>query len=328
MAEKYDLIMTAADMSKDRAKWLELRRTGIGGSDAAVVMNMSSFMAPIELWQSKTQDGYEKEVTKDAEERMHFGNVLEEVVANEFTLRTGKELRKQGMIRSKENQFMIADVDRIVVGENAIVECKTGSGWSSELWEDNQVPVGYYLQSQHYMACGGYDKCYFAVLLGGSEFLIREVARNEEDIKALIEAEKNFWEQYVVTKTPPPADASDAYSHYLSQHTQHLNEESIVMDPMMELKVKDILAIEEQIRMLEEQVALKKNQLRADMINYTSATSERYRVSYKTIERYDIDKKQFMKEYPELYEKLKKRLIYRSLRVSGHNSRPGKKYKD
>lgn len=328
MAEKYELIMTAAEMEKDRAKWKELRRSGIGGSDAAVVMNMSSFMAPIELWRSKVEKDYEKDTTDAEKERMHFGTVLEEVVANEFALRTGKELRKQGMIRSKENPFMIADVDRVVVGENAILECKTGSGWSEELWEDDKVPVGYYLQSQHYMACTGCDKCYFAVLLGGSAFLIREVSRNEDDIKALVEAEKDFWEKYVATNTPPPADASEAYSEYLSQHTKHLNEESVVMDSMMELKVKDILALEEQIRTLKEQVDLKKNQLRVDMINYTSATSELYRVSYKTIERDDIDRQRLKTEYPNVYEAITKHLAYRTLKVTSHLSRPKRKYRD
>ena len=37
-----------------REQWLEYRRTGLGGSDAAVVMGLTPYRSKIELWADKT----------------------------------------------------------------------------------------------------------------------------------------------------------------------------------------------------------------------------------------------------------------------------------
>ena len=36
------------------AEWLDYRKTGIGGSDAAVVCGISKYKSPVELWMEKT----------------------------------------------------------------------------------------------------------------------------------------------------------------------------------------------------------------------------------------------------------------------------------
>ena len=59
------------------------------------------------------------------------------------------------MYRSKEHPFMIADVDRLVVGEDAGLECKTASAYNADKWADGNIPLHYVMQCYHYMAVTG-----------------------------------------------------------------------------------------------------------------------------------------------------------------------------
>ena len=84
------------------------------------------------LWLDKTGqlEKSDDDFDADAKERMLWGQRSESMIAEEFTARTGKKLIRCGMLRSNEHPFMIADVDRLVVGENAIVEIKTTAAWN------------------------------------------------------------------------------------------------------------------------------------------------------------------------------------------------------
>lgn len=71
-------------------EWLEYRRTGIGGSDAAVVCGISRYNSPVELWMEKTGQLPAQETGEAA----YWGNLLETLVREEFTKRTGIPVTK------------------------------------------------------------------------------------------------------------------------------------------------------------------------------------------------------------------------------------------
>ena len=50
---------------------------------------------------------------------------------------------------------MIADVDRLVAGEDAGLECKTASAYNTDKWKDGNIPLHYIMQCYHYMAVTG-----------------------------------------------------------------------------------------------------------------------------------------------------------------------------
>lgn len=67
MAE-YEIILTAKQ-AEDRSKWLEFRKEGIGGSDAAAIVGLSKWKSPYQLWLEKTgqveaEDISDKEVVR------------------------------------------------------------------------------------------------------------------------------------------------------------------------------------------------------------------------------------------------------------------------
>ena len=82
------LILTVEEM-KDRAAWLKVRNTGIGGSDASVVVGMNKWKSPFQLWMEKT--GQKEPDDLSDNEAVYWGTVLESAVANRFSEITGKK---------------------------------------------------------------------------------------------------------------------------------------------------------------------------------------------------------------------------------------------
>ena len=114
-----ELIMTVKE-TEDRNAWLKMRTQGIGGSDASIIAGMNRWKSPFQLWQEKTGQVEPEEL--DDNEYIYWGRVLEQAVADRFSELTGKKVHKQGMLRNKEYPWMLANVDRMVVGEDAGLE--------------------------------------------------------------------------------------------------------------------------------------------------------------------------------------------------------------
>lgn len=304
--------MTVEEM-QDRSKWLEMRKTGIGGSDAAVILGISKWKSAFELWMEKTGQMEPEDISDN--EYIEAGNRLENTVAEWFCDRTGKKVRRCGMLRSKEHPFMLADIDRLVVGENAILECKTAAHWKLEEWSEDNLPDSYYLQVQHYLAVGGYDKAYIAVLIGGHKFIWKEIERNEDDIAVLIEAEERFWQKNVIEKALPEVDGSEGCAKAITTHFQGGEEEAVELEGDYDICCRDLEALKEERKKLDTIIAEKENKLKVRMGNGEFGRSAKYNVYFKTTNRNAFNAKQFEKDYPELYQKYIKTTSYRSLRV-------------
>ena len=307
-----ELIMTVEEM-QDRKAWLEMRKTGIGGSDCAVVLGISKWKSQWELWLEKTGQ-VEIEDNSD-NEYIEAGNRLENTIAEWFCDKTGKKVRRCGMLRSKEHPWMLADVDRLIVGENAILECKTAAHWKLEEWNEDNIPDAYYLQVQHYLAVGGYDKAYIAVLVGGHKFIWKEIPRNDDDIAVIIEAEERFWQKNVIEKALPEADGSDGCTKAISLHFEGGETEAEELEGDYDLMLRDLEALKEDRKKLDLAIATCENKLKVRMGNAEFGRSAKYNVYFKTTNRNAFNSKQFEKDYPELYSKYLKTTSYRSLRV-------------
>ena len=190
-------------------QWLTLRKKSIGGSDAGALMDMNPYQSPVSLYADKK--GLSKD--KETNEAMRLGNDLEDYVAHRWMEKSGKKVRADNfMYQHDDYDFITANIDRDVVGENAGLECKTMSGFAKYDLEDGEVPAQYYAQCQHYMMVKGYDKMYLAILVFQRGIYCLEVERNEEFIKELLAAEIDFWTNYIEKDQMPPPDGSDAAS--------------------------------------------------------------------------------------------------------------------
>ncbi|KVN20828.1 MULTISPECIES: lambda-exonuclease family protein [unclassified Burkholderia] len=204
-------LVETKDLSRD--DWLEVRKNGIGGSDAAAAVGLSPYMSPLELWLIKT--GRDANLPhpdpQDTSEPIYWGTLLEPIVAASYTKQTGNKVRRvNAVLQSPTVPFMLANVDREVVGcrDVQLLECKTAGEFGARLWRDG-VPEYVQIQVAHQLAVTGKQAVDVAVLLCGQKLEVHRIKRDDGLIARLIELEAAFW-RFVETDTPPPADGSDS----------------------------------------------------------------------------------------------------------------------
>ena len=294
--------------------WLELRKQGIGGSDASVVCGINKYKSPVELWMNKTG----QIPPQEAGEAAYWGTLLESIVRAEFTRRTGIEVTKPSVIlQSEEHPFMLANLDGTCevpdVG-TCIFEAKTASAYTAGEWEDT-IPDEYQLQIQHYMAVTGYAGAYIAVLIGGNTFRWKFVERDEELISMLIELESAFW-NHVQDCTPPPLDGSDAAAKFLSERfptskpTSHIT----LPDTAADLLAQYDEACE-QLEIVTEKKQKAENLLKEMMGENEIGTAGDRIVTWKSVSQERLDSKTLKAEHPTLYKKYANKSSYRRFTI-------------
>ena len=196
-------LVSTLNIEKDR--WLRCRKRGLGGSDAGAVCGLNPYRTAIQVYQDKISD----ETDMIDNEAMRQGREFEDYVARRFTEATGKKVRRaNAMYYDEKNPFMLADVDRVLIGENAGLECKTASPYMADKWKDGKIPLSYQIQCYHYMSVFQADAWYIAVLIYGKKFIYHKIERNEEIIEDLTKIEKDFWQNHVLCRKMPDPDGS------------------------------------------------------------------------------------------------------------------------
>ena len=282
-----------------REKWLELRKQGIGGSDAGAVCGVNPYSSPMKVFQDKTSDETE-EIDNEA---VRQGNDLEDYVAQRFMEATGKKVRRSNvMYCNEEYPFMIADVDRLVIGEDAGLECKTVSAYNEDKWKNGEIPLHYILQCYHYMAVTGKKVWYLAAVILGREFICKKLVWDDELIGSLIEAEKSFWHNNIVPRIMPEPDGSEVCDAVLGQYFHTTRKESEIALEGFDEKLGRREKILAQIEKLKEEKRKIEQEVKLFMQDNERASSEKYRVLWSSVDTTRFDTKQFKKDRPELYK--------------------------
>ena len=282
-----------------REEWLKVRKLGLGGSDMSAVLGVNQWRSPLDVWLDKTSDTVEEKES----EPMYWGTILEDIVAQEFAKRTGYKVRNNNFtLQSEEYPYLLANIDREIVGLDAGLECKTANAFKADEWKDDSVPDAYYVQCQHYMAVTGKSSWWIACLVGGNSFFYKEVPRNEEVIRAIIDTGREFW-RLVETKTMPAPDDTKACSEALKKLYKNSNGNVIELPAEYSNAVVDYLKIKDQLTELESQKRGIENLLKDYMKDAEKAMACDHVVSWKTTKpRATFDSKTFKVDYPDLYE--------------------------
>lgn len=279
----------------DHDEWLEIRKKSIGGSDAAAIMGLSQYGSAHTLWAEKSGKVIPPDISDV--EAVRLGRDLEDYVAHRFMEATGKKVRRENSImKNPAYPFAHASVDRMVIGEDAGLECKTTSVLNMKKFKGGEYPVNYYTQCQHYMMVTGAEKWYLAVLILGVEFKWFEIPRNEEDIEALASAEEVFW-QCVQDGTPPPVSGLDCDDETLKAMYPESHGGCIDLWGR-EYMIDEYKMIGERIKELERHQNVIRQQICADMGDYESATAGKYKIKWKTQTRNTFDSKRFIADHP------------------------------
>lgn len=299
----------------ERSEWLKWRTKGIGGSDVSIIAGLNQYKSIYELWQEKTGQIELKEAENDF---AHFGSLLEPVIKQEFMKRTGLKVRaKNILMQSSTHEFMIADVDGVINenGETCIFEAKTAIEYKRDVWEE-EVPLPYQLQVQHYMAVTETKKAYVAALVGGSGFFYHVIHRDDDMIRQIIEMEKEFWETCVIGGAEPVADGSEATTVWLRDNYRNSNGNSIELPE----ETLDIFSQYDEVsQQLDELMTRKEalaNQLKSYLKDNEAGFIGGHKVSWKQIHTTSFDKKRLKKELPDIYSQYEVQKSHRRLSVA------------
>lgn len=282
------------DMTHD--DWLEARKNTIGGSEAAALCGMNQYMSPYSVWAEKM--GLVSSAQDN--EAMRQGRDLEQYVADRFSEATGKKVRKDNnIITNTDYPFAHANIDRIVIGEDAGLECKTTSVMNLKKFNNGEYPDNYYVQCMHYMMVTGKKKWYLAVLVLGTAFMWFEIERDESEIFRLAQIEENFY-QHIKDGTPPAPDGSKATSDTLALIYAD-SDESKECDLMLyKSEIDEYMSIKSQISALEKLRNEKANIIKDAMKNAETGICGENKITWITQNRGTLNKKALVTDYPDI----------------------------
>lgn len=304
------VLVNTPDLSYE--EWLEYRTKGIGGSDCAAIAGMNPWKSPISTYRDKIGEG---EPIPD-NERMRIGRDLEDYVATRFEEATGmKTRRRNAILHHPEHEFMLANVDRLIVGEEEGLECKTTGSYSKKEWEEG-IPQHYELQCHHYMAVTGYKAWWIACLIGNEQFVCKKIDRDEDIIDYLTTIEKNFWENHVLKREMPAPDGSDDSGELIKMmYPRAVPESSIDLEEsfMKSLERRDEIA--GLIKKLEVEKKEIEQKIQLEMGENEKATVGERLITWKSVESSRIDSKRFKKDHPDLYAQYTNKNEYRRFNV-------------
>ncbi|VWD42573.1 putative phage-related protein [Burkholderia contaminans] len=291
------------DLSRD--DWLAVRRTGIGGSDAAAAVGLNPYMSALELWLEKTgrADGLPRPSPDDTTSPTYWGTLLEPIVAASYTKQTGNRVRRiNAVLRHPTIHWMLANLDREVVGvpDVQILECKTAGEFGSRLWRQG-VPEYVQVQVMHQLAVTGKQAAHVAVLLCGQALEVHRIERDDALIARLVELEAAFW-RYVETDTPPPADGSESADRALRcLYPGAGGTVDFTDDRRMSSAFADLVAVRADIEARQDIEAQLKQQIQQAMAEADRAQFETGSVSYKrSKDGSGVDLKRLLADHPEL----------------------------
>lgn len=323
--------------TETRADWLALRKSGIGGSDIAAIMGLNKYKGPYDVYMDKTAE-LPTAGAEEQSEAIHFGILLEDIVAKEFARRTG--LKVQRINATLRDGIKIANIDRAIINPDisgnvrfkngalttdALLECKTAGFHSAWRWGPSQeaeiragkvtstadAPIEYLAQIQWYMGITGCKTAYLAVLIGGQDFRIYRIEKDEEIIQALFEAADAFW-QHVTTGTPPEPKTAEEAAKTFKQD----NGETIEADNNTAAAFGELVTLKAQAQSLSEQITEKEDQIKLAIGERTTLTLGGNKIAtWKTGSRNTIDSKALRADHPELATQYTKTSTTRTLRI-------------
>lgn len=186
-----------------------LRRTGIGGSDAAAVLGRSKWRTARDVWEEKTDT--EKFAPQPRNPIFERGKRLEPVALQLYLEESGETVHSaQDLYRHPQHDFLMCHPDGLIVANagDGVLEIKVlGMQTFGKILREG-IPEDYLLQMQHNLMVTGKTWGEFFILQPERWQTLRVNVQADPTLQAQMEAaEVLFWEQHVRTRTPPPLTA-------------------------------------------------------------------------------------------------------------------------
>lgn len=244
-------------VSKNKEEFRSLRSRGIGASEVASVIGVNPYQTPYELWQVKTG----KVAQFEGNKYTRMGHYLEPVIVKLFLEEVNAEIEEGNeldiTIFHKEHDYIFCTPDRPYVrdGKKGALECKSTQ---RKVLED-ELSLSWQAQNQYQIGICGFDEGCIAWLERGLDFGYKFTEFNPVLFDALVNEVGEFWHNYVLSDTPPPAiNSSDIQKLYSTIPGKHEIATSETYDAYLKLKhvreqLKNLITEKEQ---LEEQMKM------------------------------------------------------------------------
>jgi len=327
-------VLSRVSQQEDEKGWLQVRTRGIGGSDIGPICGVSVFSSARQIYMRKTgQYQDDLKVNSAVSERLHFGHVLEPIVADEYEQRVlGPDGDHPGLhlvdynatFQSNEYYFALANVDRFICNEQGvpvgILECKTTSEYMNDEWAEGEILTTYLYQLNWYLFVTGLKWGAFACLVGGNKFYTYEVVRNDELIyDILLPRAIEFWEENVLKLKEPAMQAVDTeFVNGLYDKVVKNSEISFTDDGFNELAAA-AYGYKQQIKELQRKLDAAQNQIKDRMQDNEIAYCADYTVKWSPRTQQRVDSGILKAKYPEVYLDCLKTIRFRAMSIKAMN---------
>lgn len=305
-------------------EWLRTRSTGIGGSDVGSICDVNPFSSARVVYLKKTGQTEDLEdFSEAAKERMMFGNLLEDIVAQEYARRSGNKIAvSPATMQHKTIDWALANVDRLIVDDEGkpygILECKTTSEYNNDIWLNGDLPVSYLYQLLWYLWITGLKYGALACLVGGNKFYMYEVVYNEELMNNyVIPTVTNFWENHVLKLVAPDLQGSDADSNLVKSKYLDVNigEEIEMSEPVYNDLANTVREQKAIIKAAEKTCKAAQNKIKEKLKHSEIGNTLDNRIKWSPRASKIIDSTKLKKEYPDVYADVVKITKFRVMSI-------------
>ena len=308
----------------DEAAWCAARTRGLGGSDVGAICGVSPFTSARQIYFNKTGQFLDSVTPNEAaKERMHFGHMLEPVVADEYARRTGRKLATvDATLVHKDFPWALANVDRLILDDDGVVmgilECKTTSEYMNSEWESGEILMSYIYQLNWYLWITGLKYGAFACLVGGNKFYYYDVFRNDELLEqTIVPAAKSFWFDNVLALKEPELQQTDTeFINGLCKSVVKNSEMTFEEDEVNDL-ARSIVDCKAKIKELESTRETAQNRIKDRLKDTEIGYTKDYTIKWSPRSQQRVDSDRLKTVYPDVYNDCLKKLEFRVMSVKG-----------
>jgi len=289
---------------KDRAEWLEYRKSGIGSSEVASILGLNPWESPYQLWRRKKG----LEAPKDETFAMKAGHYLEDAVSQFWADETQREVIKSSagdwLVVNNEKPFLRASPDRTFwidasgkknAENKGILECKT----TQMTIDAEDLPKHWFCQLQWLLGVSEMNQGSLAWLCSGREFGYKDIAFVSDFYGWMVEEVEKFWKDNILGNVEPAATTVEDVITKYARHTEGKIVEATaeIIDAYNKLKGvrAEINALEEKKEEYEATIKLCFGD--AEAISYGGQTLATWKAAKDSRK---FDDKTYQKDHPDL----------------------------
>lgn len=274
-------------LEQNTPEWLEFRRTKIGASDTPIILNISPFKTPLQLWKQKL--GF---LENETSFMMQRGHDLENQARIKFCQLKLKKFTPKVMVHP-EYHWMMASFDGISDDGTEIVEIKCPGKEAHLCAVNGQVPDYYMPQLQHQMIVAGVKSAYY-YSYDGQDGVVLKVEYDSQLAASILMKTYIFHQKLINFEMP---EFTDRDYHFVD-------------NPQFDSTATLLKEVKAEQKRLEAQETLLKDSL-LEMCNGKSSKSDLIRIKHCTRkgsidysaipELLNIDLEKYRKSFSEYY---------------------------